>query len=137
MGLGARVHFTGMRSDVPVALAAMDVFVLSSKFEPFGVSLLEAMAAGKAIVSTSVNETAEILEDGRCGVLVPPEDSAAMADALRRVLSDQGMRQSLAHAARARAERCYGVTAMTRAYEALYSELAGLPHDATGARGGG
>lgn len=136
LGLGARVHFAGMRGDVPAALAMMDVFALSSKFEPFGVSLLEAMAAGKAIVSTRVNETAEILEDGRCGLLVPPEDAASMADALRGLLSDRARRQSLAGAARARAERCYSVSAMTRAYEALYCELAGLPQDGAGARGG-
>ena len=136
LGLASHVHFTGMRRDVPAALAMMDVFVLSSKFEPFGVSLLEAMAAGKAIVSTRVNETAEILEDGRCGVLVPPEDTAAMADALRRLLTDAALRRSLADAARARAERCYSVSAMTHAYETLYCELAGLPLEGAGAEGG-
>src|SRR5262249_54794330 len=83
-----RVRFAGHCDDVPTVLRAIDVFVLASKFEPYGVAILEAKAAGVPIVATRVNELPEILSedlgDAATGVLVPPEDPEAMAGAFLR-----------------------------------------------------
>ena len=87
LGVADRVRFAGHCEDVPIALRAIDIFVLASKFEPYGVALLEAKAAGVAIVATRVNEVPEILGESeprrRRRSLVPPEDPAAMGDGLR------------------------------------------------------
>jgi glycosyltransferase involved in cell wall biosynthesis len=114
-----------MRSDVPVILAATDIFVLSSKFEPYGVALLEAMAAGKAIVSTRVNETPDILAEGECGLLVPPQDPQELASAIVRLLSDPGLSRVLGEAARRRAEKQYSIRQMVKRYEELYRSACG------------
>jgi glycosyltransferase involved in cell wall biosynthesis len=127
LGIAARVRLAGHCDDVAVALRAADVFVLASKFEPYGVALLEAKAAGAAIVATRVNEVPEILRDpgdggGATGWLVPPEDPAAMADAFVRLGGDAAARRALgARAARDAAAR-HGLPAVVGAYQALYDE---------------
>src|SRR5262249_2525653 len=79
LGVADSVRFAGHSDEVPVALRALDVFVLASKFEPYGVAILEAKASGTPIVATRVNEVSEILNEGDTGRLVPPENPGAMA----------------------------------------------------------
>jgi len=86
------VQFLGSRSDVPDLMAASDLFVLSSTNEGFGRVLVEAMASGLPIVATKVGGVPEVVEHGRSGLVVPPGDSSAMADAMRRLLSDDTLR---------------------------------------------
>ena len=85
LGVGDRVRFLGHREDVPDLLAASDVFALPSLYEGSSLALLEAMAAGRAVISSSIGGTAELIEDGT-GLLVPPGDVGALGSAIRRLL---------------------------------------------------
>jgi glycosyltransferase involved in cell wall biosynthesis len=122
LGLEGRVVFAGHRTDVPDLLGALDVFCISSLYEGTPLALFEAMASGKAIVSTSVDGCREVLEDGVTAVLVPPSDAAALASALERVLGDGALRAGLGRQALA-ASRRYDVAACVERMQAFYDEL--------------
>jgi L-malate glycosyltransferase len=95
-GLENRVHFLGYRTDVPDLLNILDVFVhASTKPEPFGMVILEAMAAGKPVVATKIGGPIEILDHGRCGILVPPNDGKAIADACAVYLDRPEIREDM------------------------------------------
>jgi colanic acid/amylovoran biosynthesis glycosyltransferase len=112
-GLSGLVELVGARSQTEVreALSAATIFVLPSLIAPGGdrdgipVSLMEAMAAGAPVVSTRVSGIPELIEEEREGLLVPPGDSPALADALARLLDDAALRRRLATGARAKVER--------------------------------
>jgi len=123
-GLGEAVVFTGFRGDVPALLGVMDCFVLAStRTEGVPQSLLQAFAAGVPVVATRIGGIPEVVTDGSTGLLVPPGDPRALAEALRAVLTDRG--PALARARRARGmveERFSHGTAVERLL-ALYEEL--------------
>jgi D-inositol-3-phosphate glycosyltransferase len=102
--LGDRVRFVGRRDDIPEVQRALDVLVNASVAEPFGRSVLEALASGTPVVATDSGGIPEFVDDGVTGVLVPPGDDAALAAALDRVLGDEDLRRRLATAGRAAAE---------------------------------
>ena len=86
---------------MPAVLGAIDVFCISSDYEGTPLALFEAMASGKAIVSTAVDGCREVLEDGSTGLLVPPRDPEALAAALARVADDaDAARAPVAHGPR-------------------------------------
>jgi len=117
LGLEAQVLLLGSRRDIPQLLAQLDLFVFAaSPDEGFGIALAEAMAAGVPVVATAVPACRELLAGGRCGLLVPPADPAALAAAIRAALADPAAARQRAAAARRRARRRYGVPAMARAY---------------------
>lgn len=118
-----RVCFLGERSDIATVLRAFDAFVLASKFEPFGVALLEAMAAGLPIVATEVNEVPEILDGGRGGTLVPAERPEDLAAALVRLAADAKLRADLASAARGIATQRFSLSVSVAAYQSLYDDV--------------
>lgn len=120
LGITDRLVLLGHWVRVPALLKALDVFVLASKFEPYGVALLEAKCAGSAIVATAVNEIPKLLEDGVTGLVVPAESPEAMARAFLRMAQDAALRRSLAAAAFAEAENKHSIDAVARAYQALY-----------------
>lgn len=122
LGIADRVVFTGHRGDVPDLLGAMDVFCIASLYEGTPLTLFEAMAAAKPVVSTSVDGCREILEEGHTGLLVPPRDPRALSAALSRVQDDGALRQRLAGNAFA-ASRRYDVDACVRQMQDLYEEL--------------
>jgi glycosyltransferase involved in cell wall biosynthesis len=122
LGLAPRVTFAGHRADVPALLGAIDVFAISSTYEGTPLALFEAMAAGKAIVSTAVDGCREVLEEGVTALLVPPRDPAALAAALARVVDDGALRRSLADNAREASTR-YDIRACVAGMEALYDEV--------------
>ena len=128
LGIADRVVFAGHRTDVPDLLGALDVFCISSLYEGTPLALFEAMAAGRAIVSTAVDGCVEVLEDGTTGVLVPPADAPALAGGLERVLADGALREALGRQALA-ASRRYDVRACVDQMQDLYDELlaAGRP----------
>ncbi|MBN2469377.1 MAG: glycosyltransferase family 4 protein [Anaerolineae bacterium] len=99
--LRAQVIFAGFRADTPQVMAATDVLVCASDFESFGMVHLEAMASGTALVSTNRGGPAEIVRDGKTGLLVPPGDPEALAAAVRRLLDDPRLRARLGQAGRA------------------------------------
>jgi glycosyltransferase involved in cell wall biosynthesis len=103
LGVEDRVHFVGFTKDVPRWLNALDVFVLPSLFEGLPLSILEAMAAGLPVVATAVDGTPEAVDDGVTGILIPPEDSRAIAEAVLRLLQNPKLRTEQGRAARERA----------------------------------
>jgi len=129
LGIAGRVVFAGHRTDVPDVLGAIDVLALSSLYEGTPLALFEAMAAGKAIVSTAVDGCREVLEETGVGLLVPPADAGALAGGLLRVLSDPALAASLSRDARA-ASRRFDVRACVDQMEALYDEVLAEAEDA-------
>jgi glycosyltransferase involved in cell wall biosynthesis len=117
-----RVVFAGHRADVPAVLGAIDVFCISSDYEGTPLALFEAMAAGKAIVSTAVDGCREVIGDGLTGLLVPPRDGAALAAALARVADDAGLRAQLALMAM-EASRRYDIRECVRRMQDLYDDV--------------
>ncbi len=107
LGLMNRVRFLGQRADVRDLLADSDVFVMPSSSEGCPHALLEAMACGVPVVATRVGGIPEIVEDGRSGLLVPPNDPVALRDGLRSVLADDDLRVALSAAARCRVEEAF------------------------------
>lgn len=95
-----RIHFVGQQTAMPQALSELDVFALPSLYEGLSFAVLEAMATQRAIVATNVDGTCEALDHDRTGLLVPPDDAGAFAQALIRLLDDAGLRQQLGRAAR-------------------------------------
>jgi glycosyltransferase involved in cell wall biosynthesis len=125
LGVEDRVRFLGHREDVPDLLAASDVFALPSLYEGSSLALLEAMAAGRAVVSSSIGGTAELIEDGANGLLVPPGDVGALSSAIRRLLRDDGLRARLGAEGRDRVEASFAERATADAVEGVYSEVLG------------
>lgn len=99
LGLEERAHFLGARSDIPELLRAADVLVLPSRREGFGLVALEARAAGLPVVLADFPASAEIIDDGVQGLIVPQGDSEALADALRTLSRDTELYNKLAAAA--------------------------------------
>jgi L-malate glycosyltransferase len=106
-GLRGHARFLGMVQDPAPWLREADVFVLPSAMESFGLSALEAMASGLAVVATRVGGVPEVVEDGVTGLLAPPEDDAALADAACSLLLSPDRRAAMARAARERAVRLF------------------------------
>jgi glycosyltransferase involved in cell wall biosynthesis len=109
--------------DVVRLLSEADIFVQPSVREGLPQALLEAMAAGKPVVATDVSSHASVLEDGRCGMLVPPNDPAALEEALVRLATDPATAAGLGRVAALRVRERYSLERMAREYEALYEQL--------------
>jgi len=120
--LGGRARLLGVRRDVPALLGAADLFALSSDYEGNPLVVMEAMAAGLPVVSTEVGCVPELVVPGT-GLLVPPGQPAAFADALVALVADGPGRRAMGEAAAARAARAFDVALMARRYCALYSTL--------------
>jgi glycosyltransferase involved in cell wall biosynthesis len=121
--LDRRVHFLGRRDDVDAILRSLDVAVLSSDFEGKPLFVLECMANRTPLVATAVGGLPELVRDGETGVLVPPRNPEALADAVGRLLVDRDLRARLAAAA---AEELSGLTieAVACRFAELYETLA-------------
>ena len=124
LGVGARVHFLGVRSDVEAILPECDIFALSSAWEGMPIAVLEAMAAGLPMVATAVGGTPELVEHEATGLLVAPGDSPAFAEALALLAGDASRRIHFGVAARQRAAS-FRSDSMVRAYAQLFRRLAG------------
>jgi len=124
-GIADRVRFMGVVSNLPELLAAADVFVLSSDWEGYPLVIMEAMAAGKAIASTSVGCLPELVPDGT-GLLVEPGDMAGLARALTALAVEPARARSMGEAGAQLAAERFDVSAMARSYRELYeAELSG------------
>jgi glycosyltransferase involved in cell wall biosynthesis len=130
MGLDDTVTFTGWVQDAASrALPAFDVFFQPSHWEAMSIAILEAMAAGKAIVATRVGDNGHVLEDGVTGLLANPRDIEGMSTALIRLADDPALRERLGEAAARKFAERFTLDHMTRAYENIYREVLGLPAD--------
>jgi glycosyltransferase involved in cell wall biosynthesis len=123
LGISPRIRFLGARADVPDLLSACDAFVLPSRREGLGVAALEAMALARPVVASRVGGLAEAVLHEGTGLLVPPEDPAALADALERLLRDPALRERLGTAGPGRVAERHSAKAMVDAYERLYAEV--------------
>lgn len=123
-GHAQSVHFVGNRDDVPVWLSSLDLFALPS-YGDEGVpqSIMQAMACGLAVVSTPVGAIEEAVQRDRTGLIVPPRDAQALADALAKLMSDTGLRAAMGAAGRAYAEAQFGVDAMLDGMEAVFRKV--------------
>ncbi len=123
LGLSGKVRFLGRRSDVRRLLPAFDLVVVPSVArEGLGLAALEAMDAARPVIASRVGGLAEVIEDGRTGVLVPPGDPAALAGAILSILDRPDRGRALGEAARWRVESEFRATRMTRRVEAIYEE---------------
>lgn len=122
-GVSGHVRFLGARDDVGDLLAACDAFVLPARREGLGVSALEAMAAGRAVVASRVGGLAEAVVDGGTGLLVPSEDVSALAAALERVATDTALRERLGAAGPARVREGFLPEQMVASYERIYRDV--------------
>jgi glycosyltransferase involved in cell wall biosynthesis len=127
LGLLDRVEFTGEvpHDQVPRALARMDVFVMPSTWEGFGVAALEAAAMKLPILASNVHGIPDVVEDGVTGILVPPKDVAALSQAILRLLRDPEERRRMGRAGREMVATRYSWADNVRQMEALYNELLG------------
>lgn len=123
LGCDDIVRFLGFRRDVWDLMAAADLVVLPSVAEAFGLVLAEALYLGTPVVASRVGGIPEIVDDGIDGVLVPPADSGALADAIVRLLNDGQERQRLAGAGREKVRGRFSFEQMARGYEQLYERL--------------
>src|SRR5262249_20573876 len=124
-GIRERVVFLGHRTDVPELLSACDVFALPSLYEGSSLANLEAMAAGRAIVSSAIPGTDELITDGDSGLLVAPGDASALARALHRLIEDPDLRTALGRRARARVEHDFTAQVMAKKVTMAYGKLLG------------
>jgi glycosyltransferase involved in cell wall biosynthesis len=96
LGVDDIVFFLGFREDVPRILASLDLFVLSSHLEGLGSSLLDAMASRLPVVATETGGIPEVVVNLKTGLLVPPRDPAALAQAVLTLYRDRGLAARLA-----------------------------------------
>jgi glycosyltransferase involved in cell wall biosynthesis len=123
LGLEEEVMFLGFVPDIPSFLSKVGIFVLPSLYEGLGVAILEAMAAGKPVVATGVGGIPEVVEDQVTGLLVPPEDSRALARAISRLISEKGLMQEMGDKGWKRIQGHFTMEQMAGKNEDYYYEL--------------
>jgi glycosyltransferase involved in cell wall biosynthesis len=123
LDIDARVVWAGWAGDPRAWLPAFDIWVLPSRFEAFPLALLEALLAESAVVATDVGSVAEVVRDGETGLLVPPEDPAALAAAMRQLLGQEELRRRLGAEGRRVVLERFTADRMARSFRALYDEL--------------
>lgn len=122
LGVRDRVHFLGAFPKVEEIMRTADAFMLVSEHEAFGLAALEAMASGVPVVASQAGGLREVVEDGVTGFLRETRDVAAYANALRRLFDDNPLRQTMAVAARRRAETVFSEDDVFASYLRLYRE---------------
>jgi glycosyltransferase involved in cell wall biosynthesis len=120
------VSFLGFVSDTPAFLSKIDVFVLPSLYEGLGVAVLEAMAAGKAVVATRVGGLAELIVDGLTGLLVYPGDVEGLASAIAKLVDDPSLAQEMGNKGAERVREHFTLEQMAVKNESYYYELLGV-----------
>ena len=127
--LEKHVFLAGFRPDVMSLHKAFDIFVMSSVTEGLGTSLLDAMAAGKAIVATRTGGIPEVVVDGETGFLVPPRDDRAMAEAIVTLLKDSARSAQMGAAGLARAQSMFSAERMLKETLRVYKRVAIKGHE--------
>jgi glycosyltransferase involved in cell wall biosynthesis len=123
LGLQGNFVFLGRRSDIPDLLASCDIAVLPSRAEGLPNAVLEYMAAGLPTIASRVGGNPELVQEGVTGVLVPPQDSSALSDALLRLLRDPDLARQMAANGRRLATQDFSFDRLIQEIEALYTEL--------------
>lgn len=125
LNLSDHFHFVGGITNLGEHLSMADIFVLPSRSEGFSNAIVEAMAAGLPVVATSVGGNGEAVKDGVTGILVPPEDPAALSAAITRLLSDPSQARAMGIAGKAFAAENLTTEAMMNRITAVYRDLLG------------
>ncbi len=124
LGLGDRIRFLGVRSDVPEVMAAADGYVMSSAWEGMPIALLEAGAAGLPIVATRVGGNHEVVRDGESGFLVPPRDAEALGQAMLRLMEQTPeRRRDMGERGREHVRVHYGLGRVVERWQDLYRQV--------------
>src|SRR5262249_37307909 len=132
LGLQRRITFSGYRKDVPACISAMDMVVHPSLSEAFCQVLIESMSAGKALVTTDVGGAAEVVTQDETGLLVPPSDPEAIAEAILRVYKNPALRDKLASAGQASVRQRFPVSLMVERQVSCYRQwLNGIERSTT------
>jgi glycosyltransferase involved in cell wall biosynthesis len=126
--LDKHVFLAGFRPDILSVHKSFDVFVMSSVTEGLGTSLLDAMACGKPVVATTAGGMPEVVDDGKTGILVPPRDHTAMADALIRLLSSAELRARMGAAGLERVRATFSAERMVQDTLEIYRRVAMHAH---------
>ncbi|EIW00666.1 glycosyltransferase [Thermoanaerobacter siderophilus] len=121
--LEKKVYFLGIRTDIPDILNASDVFVLSSDWEGNPLSVMEAMAAGRPVIATSVGGVPELIQNNITGILVPPKNVNAFSKAMLMLIENKDLCQKLGEKAKEVAEKEFDISVMVKKYEKLYESL--------------
>jgi glycosyltransferase involved in cell wall biosynthesis len=122
-GLGTHVAFAGARSDVPQVLAAMDIFVMPSRWEGGPITVLEAMAMARPVVATDVGMVADVIKDGEDGLIVPPGAPNALTAAARRLLEQPNAAGTMGWQARETVLRLFSREVMIERVAAVYDSI--------------
>ncbi len=123
-GVAARVHMPGWRQDIGALLAGCDMLVCPSRHEPLGNVVIEAFSAGRPVVAAAVAGPVELIDPGRTGLLVPPEDPARLAAAIRTVLGNSGLADGLAAGGRAEWARSFAEGPVVARWQAALAGMA-------------
>jgi glycosyltransferase involved in cell wall biosynthesis len=123
LGIAATVNFLGYRADVEAIYAALDVMVMPSRHEGFGIAFIEAMAMGVPVVGARVVGSVDAVQDGITGLLVSPDNPAALAAAILRLFDDPQLRGCLVDEARRWVRAHCSREGMARRTESLYAAL--------------
>jgi glycosyltransferase involved in cell wall biosynthesis len=125
LGLDEAVTFTGWVNEAHRLMPACEVVVMPSRWEGFGLVALEAMSAARPLIASRVSALPEIVADGQTGILVPPEDPSALADAIQSLLSDPERALSMGQAGYDRLCACFSAGKMVQDTLSVYQDIAG------------
>lgn len=123
--IAGSVYFFASCADTAKFLSAMDVFVFPSIKEGLGIALLEALAAGKACVASSVGGIGDIIKDGQNGLLVEAGDHSAISEAVLKLIGNEALRKEMGRNGRALVGERFTIDAMAENMARLYKEVAG------------
>jgi len=127
--LSSRVLLPGEQNDIPAWLNAFDVFVQPSLLEGMSNTIVEAMAAERAVVATRIGGNPELVTERKSGLMFEVQQPRALADLIFQLAASPGLRESLGREARARVKGNFSLEAMLARYSKLYCEVAGGSHD--------
>lgn len=120
LGISGKVHFTGWRRDAQKLLTVLDIFVSSSLWEGLPLAILEAMAAKKAIIATTVGDNTSLISDHSTGLLIPKADPGALAKSMIELIDDQALRARLGQNAYCFFSANFSIKKMVDSYEKIY-----------------
>ena len=124
LGIQSHIHFAGEAEDIRIPFALMDLFVFTSRWpEAFGLTLVEAMAAGKPVIATKSGAVPEIVRHDVDGWLVPPDDPSAMAEGILHLLSDRALTTRFGHQGQMRVRQAFSLDRLAVEVEAVYREI--------------
>ncbi|MDD5169237.1 MAG: glycosyltransferase, partial [Syntrophales bacterium] len=126
MDMGGRARVCPARRDLAGMLSAIDILIIASRSESVPLLLYDTMAMARPLVATAVGGIPEVLEDGKTGLVVPPEDAAALAAAIEHLLASPAMADAMGQRARTRILERYAIENCVREIQQIYQDLTGV-----------